>query len=119
MINAKKIINTILNDSRITAVCNKIFSQYPENVTTFPCIIFSDDGQNKIEYRDNKSGAVSFSFTVHVFSKKNLTRAQAICEVIDDVLTEADFICNQNTEVTDNNADVEHRVLGFRQEIIS
>ena len=46
MINAKKLYNTILNDSRITDLVKVVLDAYPETVETFPCVIYLDENQS-------------------------------------------------------------------------
>lgn len=123
MINTKVIYNTLLNDSRITELIaeDNIFSAWPSEFETFPCIIFLDDYQSDAEYFDNKSGASRCSVTVHIFSKKleGYATTSEIAIAIAKVMNEDFWNCSQNGEVADPDADAEHRVMVFNKSIFN
>lgn len=124
MINAKKIYNTLLNDSRITALVDddNILSAWPgEEIETFPCIIFMDNNQNDSEYNDNKAAANDCSVQIHIFTKKldGYTSASDIGIAIAEVFNEDLWHCSQNGEVADPDPDAEHRVMGFNKSIFN
>ncbi len=122
MINVKKIYNSLLNDSTITALVSaeNILSSWPnEEIETFPCIIFMDENQNDSEYCDNKPEASSASVQIHIFTKKldGYTSSSDIAEKICDVMHEDLWHCSQNGEVADPDPDCEHRVMRFDKSI--
>ena len=55
MINTKEIYNKLLNDERITELVDEdnILSAWPDELETFPCIIFMDENQSDDEYYEN------------------------------------------------------------------
>ena len=123
MINAKKIYNNLLNDSRITALisADNILNAYPDENEVFPCIIFLDENQSDSEYYDNKPGASSCYFQVHIFSKKldGFVSTSEVAIAIAEVANEDLWNCSQNGEVSDPDPDVEHRVMTFNKSIFN
>ena len=124
MINAKKIYNTLLNDSRITALVDDdyILSAWPgEEIENFPCIIFMDNNQADDEYNDNKAAASSCSVQIHIFSKKldGYTYTADIAISFAEVMNEDLWYCSQNGEVADPDPDAEHRVMSFNKSIFN
>lgn len=124
MINAKKIYNTRLNNSRITALVNEnnILSSWPDKkIENFPCIIFMDNNQNDDEYNDNKASASSCSVQIHIFSKKieGYISTSEIGVIIAEVMNEDLWHCSQNGEVADPDPDCEHRVMFFNKSIFN
>lgn len=123
MINTKVIYNTLLNDSRITELVSgdNIFSSWPAEFETFPCIVFLDDYQSDVEYFDNKSGASRCSVTIHIFSKKlegYLTTSE-IAIAVAKVMNEDFWNCSQSGEVADPDPNAEHRVMVFNKSIFN
>lgn len=123
MINAKVIYNTLLNDSRITELVaeDNIFSAWPSEFETFPCIVFLDDYQSDVEYFDNKSGASRCSVTVHIFSKKleGYATTSEIAIAVAKVMNEDLWNCSQSGEVSDPDPNAEHRVMVFNKSIFN
>ena len=123
MINAKKIYNTLLNDSRITALVNEdnILSAWPDEFKVFPCIIFMDNNQSDSEYSDNKAAASDCSVQIHIFSKKldGYTSTSEIGIAVAEVFNEDLWHCSQNGEVADPDPDAEHRVMSFNKSIFN
>lgn len=123
MINAKKIYNTLLNDSRILEFVSEdnILNSYPNEVENFPCIIFSENSQDDSEYNDNMPGASVCSVEIHIFVKKldgNATSSD-IAEVVAEVMNEDFWNGSGNREVSDPDPDVEHRVIQFNKSIFN
>ena len=123
MINAKKIYNNLLNDSRITALvsADNILNAYPNEIEVFPCIIFLDENQSDSEYYDNKPGASNCYFQVHIFSKKldGFVSTSDVAIKIAEVANEDLWNCSQNGEVSDPDPDAEHRVMTFNKSIFN
>ena len=124
MINAKKIYNTLLNNSRITALVNtdNILSAWPsEEDENFPRIIFLDSNQNDSEYNDNKAAASNCSVQIHIFTKKldGYASTSEIGEAVAEVFNEDLWHCSQNGEVADPDPDAEHRVMSFNKSIFN
>jgi len=123
MINVKKIYNTLLNDSRITALVDDdyILNAWPDEFEVFPCIIFMDMNQSDDEYNDNKAAASSCSVQIHIFSKKldGYTSTADIAIAVAEVMNEDLWHCSQNGEVADPDPDAEHRVMSFNKSIFN
>lgn len=122
MINAKKIYTQLLNDERILSVVNdeNIFDSFPNEVTVFPCIIFSDNSQRDIEFADNLPQATSCNLEVHIYTKslEGYKTTSEIGIVVCDVLKENYFTCTYNTEMQDVQKDVKHRIMNFTREFL-
>lgn len=123
MINTKEIYNKLLNDEKITEFvsADNILSAWPDEFEVFPCIIFLDENQSDSEYYDNKPGASSCYFQIHIFSKKleNYVTTSEIGVIIAKVMNEDLWNCSQNGEVADPDPDVEHRVMSFNKSIFN
>lgn len=123
MINTKVIYNTLLNDTRITELVDEdnILSSWPNEVETFPCIIFLDENQSDDEYYENMPGASRCSIQVHIFTKKigNYMTTSEIGIIIAKVMNEDLWNCSQNGEVSDPDPDCEHRVMVFNKSIFN
>ena len=121
MINAKKIYNEIINDSRIVELIGEdnIFDAYPNSVETFPCVIYLEGNQNDVEFADNLPIANSCSVDIHIFTKalKNYPTTSEIGIVVGEVFKENYFVCTSNLETVDDNPEVRHRVMSFRKGI--
>ena len=123
MINTKVIYDTLLNDTRITELVDEdnILNSWPNEVETFPCIIFMDENQSDDEYYENMPGASRCSIQVHIFTKKigNYVTTSEIGVIIAKVMNEDLWNCSQNGEVSDPNPDCEHRVMVFNKSIFN
>ena len=121
MINAKKLYHTILNVSTITDIVPTILDSYPNEITTFPCIIFEESDQNDTEFADNLPLANNCSFRVHIFTKalKKYKTTSEIGLVVANVLKNEYFSCTGNREVADPEDNVRHRVMDFRREVFT
>lgn len=123
MINTKVIYDTLLNDTRITELVDEdnILSSWPNEVETFPCIIFLDENQSDDEYYENMPGASRCSVQIHIFTKKldGYVTTSEIGVIIAKVMNEDLWNCSQNGEVSDPNPDCEHRVMVFNKSIFN
>lgn len=116
MVNVKKTAYSILNDERLTELVTDVFDAYPSTVNNFPCVVFLDNGQNDIEYADNNNLAVVYNVEVHIFTKAldGFPTTFEIAEVVKSLLRENDFNCIMNMEIPDEQDNVRHRVMEFR-----
>lgn len=123
MINTKKVYNTLLNDSRITALIpeDSIFNAYPDEIENFPCLVFLDDEQADTEYYENMPGASYCSVQVHIFTKKldGYVSSAEVAIIVAEVMNEDLWNCSQNGEVQDSDPNVEHRVMRFGKSIFN
>lgn len=121
MINTKALYNTLLSDSRITALVTEdnILNSYPDEFENFPCIVFVDENQSDTEYYENKPGASSCTVMIHIFTKKlaDYVTSTQIAFAVADVMHDDLWNCSQNRELSDPDPDCEHRVLTFNKSI--
>ena len=116
MVNVNEKIFSILNDERLTETVKDVFSGYPTTVEEFPCVCFIDDGQHDTEYADNQNMGIRYECEVHIFTKalEGYPTTFEIGEIVKSLLRENDFCCILNREVPDEQDNVRHRVMGFR-----
>lgn len=121
MINAKVLINDLLDDERITTLVEDVLDFYPNEIETFPCIIFQENGQNDREFADNLPLADDVSYQIHIFTKAiaDYPTTSEIGIVVCEVMKENFFTCSNNREVPDVDDNVRHRVMEFRKIILS
>lgn len=123
MINVKKIYNEILSDERLLNVISEdnIFDCYPNEVETFPCVIYMEGVQMDIEFADNLPTANSCNVDIHIFTKalENYPTTSEIGIIIGEIFKEKYFTCTSNLETYDENPEVRHRIMSFRKEIFS
>ena len=97
---------------------NKIMSAYPQEVTVFPCVIFEDIDSRDVAFSDNLPEGTAAQVRIHIFSKsiKDYQKTEDIADII-RMLFRADYwAMTGNTETTDVEDNVKHRVMGFRRE---
>lgn len=121
MFNAKKFINTILNDQRLTNMVEAVMDFYPDSIEKFPCVIFQEDGQNDVEFADNKPLADHISILIHIYTKtlKTYSTTSEIGAIVDVIMKENYFVCMNNYEAPDTEDKVRHRVLRYTREVFS
>lgn len=121
MINAKKLYNTILNDTRITDLVTVVLDAYPDTVEEFPCLIYLDENQNDIEFADNLPLGNSITVQVHIFTKalSGYATTSTIGITVAEIMKENYFTCRNNREVEDEDDNIRHRVMEFTREVFS
>ena len=71
--NLKKYYMSLLSaSSELKALIgdNNIVSAYPQEVKTFPLVIFEDMNSSDVSFADNIPHGTSASVRIHIFSKK-------------------------------------------------
>ena len=122
--NLKKYYMSLLSaSSELTTLIGekKILSAYPQEVTTFPLVIFEDMNSNDVAFSDNLPEGTSATVRIHIFSKtvKGYPKAEEIADVI-RMLFRADYwamVNNQETPDVEDN--IKHRILDFKREFYS
>lgn len=121
MTNTKKIYNQILSDDELSELVDEesIFDSYPDEVTIFPCVIFTGENQNDVEYADNKSTCDDCSVNIHIFTKAigNYPTTSEIAKIVDGLFKENDFQLTGNIDQDEN--EIRHKILTFRKQIFS
>ena len=124
MINAKEYLKGLLNNQEIFAKLGKngkIYATYPNEVTVFPCIIFSEENQFDTGFSDNFPEGSEVKARIHIYTKTNsgLPTTWEIGEVVYSIFRNDYWSCVYNSEMSDVEDNVRHRVMDFRKEFYS
>ena len=122
--NLKKYYKSLLSgSSELTALIGsgKISSSYPQEVKTFPLVIFEDTNSADTAFSDNLPEGTSAQVRIHVFSKtiSGYPKAETIADVVRSVFRADYWAMTNNTETPDVDDTIKHRVLDFRREFYS
>ena len=100
---------------------NKIVSAYPQEVKTFPLVIFEDVNSSDVAYSDNLPEGTSAQVRIHIFSKtiKGYPKAEAIADVVRSIFRNDFWSMTGNNESPDVEDNIKHRILDFRREFYS
>lgn len=120
MTNVKRIVNDILGNSRLTVNNVNYICGYPNSIEKFPLVCWYEDGQNELDFSDNKASFNGCEIEVHIFSKKldGYLTTNEIAFIVDEEFKNNDWVCFNNREVGDIDNDVEHRILNYRKEFL-
>lgn len=123
MINLKKEIYLILNCEAVKNAVGEenIFAGYPEEIQTFPCICYTDDGQNDVEFADNLPNGSSGNITIHIYTKKlnGYMTSFEIGAIVFEEMRKNFWTCTNNFESPDVDNNVEHRIMNYRKDFLS
>lgn len=121
--NLKKYYMTLLSNEALTSLIgeNKVMSAYPEEVNTFPLVIFEDMNSSDVAFSDNLPEGTSAQVRIHIFSKtlKTYKKVEEIAEVVHTIFRSDFWACTNNQEVADTTDNVKHRIMDFRREFYS
>jgi len=121
--NLKKYYMTLLSNEALTDLIgeNKVMSAYPEEVNTFPLVIFEDTTSFDVAFSDNLPEGTSAQVRIHIFSKtlKTYKKVEEIAEVVHTIFRSDFWACTNNQEVADTTDNVKHRIMDFRREFYS
>ena len=100
---------------------NKIVSAYPQEVKTFPLIIFEDMNSSDVAFSDNLPEGTSAQVRIHIFSKtiKGYPKAETIADVVRSIFRNDFWSMTGNNESPDVEDNIKHRILDFRREFYS
>ena len=100
---------------------NKIVSAYPQEVKTFPLVIFEDVNSSDVAYSDNLPEGTSAQVRIHIFSKtiKGYPKAETIADVVRSIFRNDYWSMTGNNESPDVEDNIKHRILDFRREFYS
>ena len=100
---------------------NKIVSAYPQEVTTFPLVIFEDVNSSDVAFSDNLPEGTSAQVRIHIFSKtiKGYPKAEAIADVVRSIFRNDYWTMTGNNETPDVDDNIKHRILDFKREFYS
>ena len=122
--NLKKYYMTLLSaSSELIALIgeNKIVSAYPQEVKTFPLVVFEDVNSSDVAFSDNLPEGTSAQVRIHIFSKtiKNYPKAEAIADVVRNIFRSDFWTMTGNQETPDVEDNIKHRILDFKREFYS
>ena len=100
---------------------NKIVSAYPQEVTTFPLVIFEDVNSSDVAFSDNLPEGTSATVRIHIFSKtiKGYPKAEEIADVVRSIFRADYWAMLSNNETPDVEDNIKHRILDFKREFYS
>lgn len=116
--NLKKYYKDLLTASSelITIIGNnKIMSSYPQEVETFPLVIYEDLNSNDVAFSDNLPEGTRAQVRIHIFTKTlaNYPTTTAIAEIIRNIFRSDFWACTMNQETNDVEDNIKHRVMDF------
>jgi len=120
MLNVKKYMFTLLtSDAELSELLGEghIVSAYPQEVKTFPLVVYEDSGQRDVEFSDNLPEGTDVSVRIHIFTK-TLTDYPTTAQIGSLVhrIMRADFwACTMNTETSDVSDNIRHRIMDFKR----
>lgn len=120
MLNVKEYMFTLLtSDAELSELLGEghIVSAYPQEVKTFPLVVYEDSGQRDVEFSDNLPEGTDVSVRIHVFTK-TLTDYPTTAQIGSLVhrIMRADFwACTLNTETSDVSDNIRHRIMDFKR----
>ena len=121
--NLKKYYYSLLsNDSELVALIgNNIVSAYPQEVKTFPLVIFEDTSSRDTAFSDNLPEGTDATVRIHIFTKtiKNYAKAEDIAEIVRRIFRNEYWTCTLNQETSDVQDNVKHRILDFTRAFYS
>ena len=100
---------------------NKIVSAYPQEVKSFPLVIFEDMNSSDVAYSDNLPEGTSAQVRIHIFSKtiKGYPKAETIADVVRSIFRNDFWSMTGNNESPDVEDNIKHRILDFKREFYS
>ena len=122
--NLKKYYMTLLSaSSELIALIgeNRIVSAYPQEVKTFPLVIFEDMNSSDVAFSDNLPEGTSATVRIHIFSKtiKGYPKAEEIADVVRSIFRADYWAMLSNNETPDVEDNIKHRILDFKREFYS
>lgn len=122
--NLKKYYMTLLSGSESLVEIlgsGKIVSAYPQEVKTFPLVIFEDMNSSDVAFSDNLPEGTAAQVRIHIFSKtvKGYPKAEDIADIIRGIFRSDFWAMENNQETPDVEDNIKHRIMDFRREFYS
>ena len=122
--NLKKYYMTLLSASSelIALIGDKnIVSAYPQEVKTFPLVVFEDTNSSDVAFSDNLPEGTSATVRIHIFSKtiKGYPKAEEIADIVRSIFRADYWAMISNNETPDVEDNIKHRILDFKREFYS
>lgn len=116
--NLKKYYKDLLTaSSELTSLIGtgKIVSAYPQEVKTFPLVIYEDLNSNDVAFSDNLPEGTRAQVRIHIFTKtlENYPTTTAIAEIIRSIFRSDYWACTMNQETDDVEDNIKHRIMDF------
>lgn len=121
--NLKAKYKQMLNTPELTQILGngKISSAYPQEVKTFPLVVYEDDNSRDICFSDNLPEGTQAQVRIHIFTKTigNYPTTTEIAEVIRNIFRNDLWAMTANRELSDVDDNIRHRVMDFSREFYS
>jgi hypothetical protein len=98
---------------------DNIVDAWPEEILTFPIVIYQDDNQSDGEYADNKPTMSRIRYKIDIFSKIDGVTNSEIGLQVARFFRDEFFNCGTNGEMQDVTEGVRHRVMRFSRELFT
>lgn len=100
---------------------NKIVSTYPNEVKSFPLVVYEDVNSSDVAFSDNLPEGTSAQVRIHIFSKtiSGYPKAETIADVVRSIFRNDFWSMMGNNESPDVEDNIKHRILDFRREFYS
>ena len=100
---------------------NRVLSAYPQEVKTFPLVVFEDLNSSDVAFSDNLPEGTSAQVRIHIFSKtvKNYPKVEDIAEVVRTIFRNDYWAMTSNNETPDVEDNIKHRIMDFKREFYS
>ena len=123
--NLKKYYRDLLTGSSalvsLLGSTDKIVASYPNEITTFPLVIYEDTNSSDVAFSDNLPEGTSATVRIHIFSKliKNYAKVEDIAEIVRSVFRADYWAMTMNQDTADTEDNIRHRILDFKREFYS
>lgn len=123
--NLKKYYKNLLSqNAELVALlggAEKIVASYPQEVKTFPLVIYEDTNSSDVAFSDNLPEGTSATVRIHIFTKtiKGYVKAEDIAELVHQIFRAEYWACTMNQDTSDVQDNIRHRVMDFRREFYS
>ena len=114
LLSASSELNTLIGEKHIV-------SAYPQEVKTFPLVVFEDLNSSDVAFSDNLPEGTSAQVRIHIFSKtvKNYPKVEDIAEVVRTIFRNDYWAMTSNNETPDVEDNIKHRIMDFKREFYS
>ena len=126
MINQKEYVLKLLKSSSnletILGKSGQISAAYPNEVKNFPLVVFEDTNQSDAEFYDNLPNATNCTVRIHIFTKVSGSKyptTAAVGLVVHDIFRKDYWSCTMNTETSDVDDSIRHRIMDFTRPFLS
>lgn len=122
--NLKKYYKTLLQNNSLIEILGSeknILSAYPQEIKTFPLVVYEDSSSKDVAFSDNLPKGTSASVRVHIFTKtlEGYPTTTEIAEIVRSIFRNDFWTNGLNQETSDVQDNVRHRVLDFTKEFYS